>query len=213
MRSVQAAVLLLLSTLAIAAASETFEVYHNPSPNPGEFVQRGEVRIHDDGTAAYQPIGIHHPPTLPDVDDLAKNAAQYSVILRSAKSGLQHILPVKRCRLNGDSKLEETFVLYEAEKGDVFHVDYDAGRSDNCLNGKAAVEPTFSTKVLLRRRAEGPTPKLAFAASIDVATGKEQKPEEQKSFFAKYWYYIVPMVLMLLLSGGEEPQQEGNARR
>ncbi|KAJ1959076.1 hypothetical protein GGI12_004531 [Dipsacomyces acuminosporus] len=214
MRAIQATALFLLSTVAfatVATAADTFEVYHNP--NAVEFVQRGEVRVHEDGTATYQPISLHHPPSLANVGKNAKDPAKYTVILRSAKTGSQHAVPIKRCRLNGGGKPEETFVLFETEKGDVFHIDYGAGKSDNCAKSKPASELDFSTKVRLEKRVDGAFPKLAFAANINAMTGKEQKPEEQKSFFVKYWYYIVPMVLMLLLSGGEEPQQEGNSRR
>ncbi|KAJ2780515.1 hypothetical protein H4R18_003417 [Coemansia javaensis] len=201
---------------AAAAVSERFEVFHNQN-HPAEYVQRGELQVLDDGTARYLPVGLQEPPRLPDADALPRDPASYAVVLRSLKSGAQHVLPVRRCRLGGDAAaLEETFVVHETEAGAVFHIDYDAGDRANCLQPSPAATPgpAARTKVLLRRRAEGPAPLLAEAPKIDAATGKEQQPEPPRSFLAKYWIYIVPVIILLLFTG-EEPQQEreGNTRR
>ncbi|KAJ2728399.1 hypothetical protein IW152_005991 [Coemansia sp. BCRC 34962] len=223
MRGLRAIVILaLLSTFlsSIVAAelteqitiptTDTFDVFHNLESK--EFVQRGEIRVLQNETALYQPIGAKDSLKLVDTSEQTLSVDQYyTVVLRSQNSGAQYALGVRRCRLNGEKKVDETFVLHETEGG-VFRVDYDAGKGSNCLRGSLADVPTFVTKTLVRRRAQGPTPQLAVAASIDASTGKEKLPEPEKGFLAKYWYYLVPLVLLLLL-GGEEPQQEGNSRR
>ncbi|KAJ1999220.1 hypothetical protein GGI04_004660, partial [Coemansia thaxteri] len=134
----------------------------------------------------------------------------YTVILRSQNSGARHVLSVKRCRLNGEKKADETFVLHETEGGSVFRADYNAGKGSNCLKSPLADTPSFATKALVKSRVRGPTPELAIAASIDASTGKEKQPEPQKGFLAKYWYYLIPIVLLLMFSG-EEPQQEAKS--
>ncbi|KAJ2838268.1 hypothetical protein FBU31_000963 [Coemansia sp. 'formosensis'] len=224
MRSARAiAILVFLSTLVssvIAAGlteqtavltTDTFDVYHNLESK--EFVQRGEIRVLQNETALYQSIGAKDTPKVADVSGKVLSADHfYTVLLRSQNSGAQYALAVKRCRLNGEKKVEETFVLHETKGGGLFRVDYDAGKGSNCLKGPIADMPTFVTKTLVKTRVQGPTPQLAVAASIDASTGKEKQPEPQKGFLAKYWYYLIPLALLLLLSG-EEPQQEGNARR
>ncbi|KAJ2743884.1 hypothetical protein GGI20_003392 [Coemansia sp. BCRC 34301] len=200
-----------LTEQVVELAIDTFDVFHSYAPN--DFIQRGEIRVLQNQTAAYQPVGTKGSPKLADVSELGLHAdLYYTVILRSQNSGTQHVLSVKRCRLNGERNADETFVLHETEGGSVFRVDYDAGKSSNCLKSPLADMPSFATKALVRSRVRGPTPELAVAASIDASTGKEKQPEPQKGFLAKYWYYLVPIALLLLLSG-EEPQQEGNARR
>ncbi|KAJ1943783.1 hypothetical protein FBU59_002800 [Linderina macrospora] len=213
MRSAQTFVLFLLNALALVSASETFDVYHNL--NPSEFVQRGELRVLDDGTTAYQAVSIQHPPVLP-TDEIALPDAskQYALVLRSSKTGSQYVLPVDRCRLGGQKKVDEVFIVHEDEQNEPFHIDYSAGSRESCKGG-LGVESNleFVTKIMLRKREVGAAPKLAFAATIDTATGKEQKPEEDKGFFAKYWYYIVPVMLLLLVSGDDGQQAEGNTRK
>ncbi|PIA15417.1 hypothetical protein COEREDRAFT_93227 [Coemansia reversa NRRL 1564] len=196
----------------VATTIEKFSVFHNLQF--GEYVQRGELQIMDDGTAQYQSIGVQDPPHLTDTEIMPQDPTKYAVVLQSSKGKAQYVLPIDRCRLSDDDKTEETFVLHTAGLGSVFHVDYDAGKTANCLqkNRESPVRPVLFTRVLLRPRAIGPTPKLAAVASIDATTGKEKQPEPQRSFLAKYWYYIIPLVLVLLFTG-EEPQQEGNARR
>ncbi|KAJ1957911.1 hypothetical protein EC988_000593 [Linderina pennispora] len=213
MRSAQTLVLFVLNALALVAASETFEVYHNLNPN--EFVQRGELRVLDDGTAAYQAIGIQHPPVLPAADvPLSGPSKQYALVLRSPNTGAQHVLPVDRCRLSAQKKIEEVFIVHEDDQNVPFHIDYSAGSRDNCEEEKGMEsDPEFVTKIMLKTRETGAVPKLAFAATIDTTTGKEQKPEEEKGFFAKYWYYIVPIMLLLMVSGDDGQQAEGNTRK
>ncbi|KAJ2334427.1 hypothetical protein GGH91_005700, partial [Coemansia sp. RSA 2671] len=163
-------------------------------------------------TALYQSIAAKDSSKLVDAGKQALSADQYyTVVLRSQNSGAQYALAARRCRLNGEKKVDETFVLHETDSG-VFRVDYDAGKGSNCLKGSLDDVPTFVTKALVKRRVQGPTPQLAVAASIDASTGKEKVPEPEKGFLAKYWYYLVPLVLLLLL-GGEESQQEGNSRQ
>ncbi|KAJ2055629.1 hypothetical protein GGI17_006586 [Coemansia sp. S146] len=224
MRSVRAiTILVFLSTLVLSViasglaeqtatlTTDTFDVFHNLESK--EFVQRGEIRVLQNETALYQSISAKDTPALLDASEQILNADHYyTVLLRSKNSGSQHVLAVKRCRLSGEKKVEETFVLHETKGGSVFRVDYDAGKGSNCLKGSLADVPTFVSKALVKKRVQGPTPQLAVAASIDASTGKEKQPEPQKGFLAKYWYYLVPLALLLLL-GGEEPQQEGNARR
>ncbi|KAJ2105378.1 hypothetical protein GGI16_002378 [Coemansia sp. S142-1] len=224
MRSVRAiTILVFLSTLVFSViatglteqtttlTTDTFDVFHNLESK--EFVQRGEIRVLQNETALYQSISAKDTPALLDAGKQVLSADHYySVLLRSQNSGAQHVLAIKRCRLNGEKKVEETFVLHETEGGSVFRVDYDAGKGSNCLKGSLADVPKFVAKTLVKRRVQGPTPQLAVAASIDASTGKEKQPEPQKGFLAKYWYYLVPLALLLLL-GGEEPQPEGNARR
>ncbi|KAJ2526838.1 hypothetical protein EV175_007611, partial [Coemansia sp. RSA 1933] len=145
----------------------------------------------------------------------AVDAALYTVAVQAQnKDTSPFLIPIRRCRLNtAAKKLEETFVVHQTENGDVFRVDYDAGNSENCARkSDSKNEPVVLTRALVSTRLQGPAPKLAAAANIDMSTGKEVQPEPQKSFLAKYWYYLIPIVLMLML-GGEEPQQEGNNRR
>ncbi|KAJ1668496.1 hypothetical protein IW140_000328 [Coemansia sp. RSA 1813] len=202
-----------------AAVSQTLDVFDNRKAS--KFMQRGELQLLTDGTAQYHSIGVQQPPQLP----LSKvffepttDPALYTVIVQPQNNAsARFILPIKRCRLSTDAKkLEETFVVHQTEKGDVFHVDYDAGKSENCVRKQEGrqsdKEPVVFTRVLVSRQAQGPMPKLAAAANIDMSTGKEVQPEPSKSFLAKYWYYLIPIVLLLML-GGEEPQQEGNNRR
>ncbi|KAJ2082217.1 hypothetical protein H4R24_001738 [Coemansia sp. RSA 988] len=195
-----------------AATIEKFNVFHNL--DLGDYVQRGEVQLLDDGTAQYQSIGVQNPPQFTDTDALSQDPAKYTVVLQSTQGKAQYVLPVDRCRLSGSDKTEETFVFHTTNLGNVFHVDYDAGETANCLqkSQESSVRPIVFTRALLKPRTIGPTPKLAAVASIDAATGKEKQPEQQKSFLAKYWYYIIPLVLVLLFTG-EESQQEGNTRR
>ncbi|KAJ2456703.1 ER membrane protein complex subunit 10 [Coemansia sp. RSA 2424] len=225
MRSVRAmAILVFLGTLASAViatglaeqtealAADTFDVFHSLAPN--EFVQRGEIRILPNKTAEYQSIDAKGSPKLVDAGEQVPSAdLYYTVMLRSQNSGAQHVLAVKRCRLNGEKKVDETFVLHETEGGSLFRVDYDAGKGSNCLKSPLADMPAFATKALVKSRVRGPAPELAVAASIDASTGKEKQPEPQKGFLAKYWYYLIPIALLLLLGGEEQPQQEGNTRR
>ncbi|KAJ2669939.1 hypothetical protein IWW42_004268 [Coemansia sp. RSA 1085] len=192
----------------VPAATEKFEVFHNEA---AEFVQRGELQVFDDGTAQYQSIGLQAPLRLSDTSAIAQDDS-YTVVMRSLNSSAQFVASVKKCRLNSDQKVEETFVIHTFENGNVFHIDYDAGSSANCQNDHTETKPVTFTRVLLKKRALGPVPKLNAAPAIDMSTGREQQPEPPKSFLAKYWYYIVPIVLLLMI-GGEEPQQEGNTRR
>ncbi|KAJ1736108.1 hypothetical protein LPJ61_000158 [Coemansia biformis] len=172
-----------------AAARESFEVFHNA--NPGEFTLRGELQLLDDDTARYQPVSVHDPPRLADTRGVPQSPAGYAVVLRSLKSGAQFVQPISRCRLHSDATAEETFVVHETEAGDVFRIDYDAGSHANCLKqNQGPFAPAAHTTALLRRRAAGPVPRLAGAARIDAATGKEQQPDAPKSFIAKYWYYL-----------------------
>ncbi|KAJ2616282.1 hypothetical protein H4S08_000841 [Coemansia sp. RSA 1365] len=196
----------------VATTIEKFSVFHNLQI--GKYVQRGELELMDDGTAQYHSIGVQDPPHLTETESMPRDPTKYAVVLQSPQGKAQYVLPIDRCRLSGDDKAEETFVLHTTGLGSVFHVDYDAGKSANCLqkNRESPVRPVVFTRALLKPRAIGPTPKLAAVASIDATTGKEKQPEPQKSFLAKYWYYIIPLVLVLLFTG-EEPQQEGNARR
>ncbi|KAJ2162859.1 hypothetical protein GGF46_000241 [Coemansia sp. RSA 552] len=197
-------------TVVAPSTVEAFEVFHNP--NPSEFVQRGELQLMSDGTAQYSPVGLQSPPLLSNSEVSESDSAEYTLVLRSLKSSAKYVLPVQRCRLNGDASAEETFVVYETEDGNVFHIDYDAGTSTNCQKGGLPVTPPVLTRALLRKRMPGPQPKLAAPPQIDTSTGKEQQAEPPKSFLAKYWYYLVPLAILLFM-GGEEPQQEGNSRR
>ncbi|KAI9501936.1 hypothetical protein GGI25_000191 [Coemansia spiralis] len=214
MRLVELTVIpLFLSALLAAASSneaepaitQTLDVFHNLSPT--DYIQRGELQLRADGTAQYHSVGMQQPPQLQG--DFGADPSLYTVVVRAKDA--QFVLPIKRCRLNAKKKLEETFVVHENEGG-VFHVDYDAGTGDNCLEKNRYEDPAWLTRVVVNRQVDGPVPVLAAAASIDASTGKEVQPEPQKSFLAKYWYYIIPIVLLLML-GGEEPQQEGNTRR
>ncbi|KAJ2851900.1 hypothetical protein IWW36_000673 [Coemansia brasiliensis] len=218
MRTVYTAVVFLLLCISAAAAAtealvpaatEKFEVFHNEA---ADFVQRGELQIFDDGTGQYQPIGLQEPMRLADSDSIAHDDSKYTVVIRSLNNSAQFVASIKKCRLNSDQKIEETFVIHAFENGNVFHIDYDAGSSTNCQNDRTETKPVTLTRVLLKQRALGPVPKLNAAPAIDMSTGREKQPEPPKSFLAKYWYYIVPIVLLLML-GGEEPQQEGNTRR
>ncbi|KAJ2515903.1 hypothetical protein H4217_004906 [Coemansia sp. RSA 1939] len=206
-----------------AALVQTLNVFDNRKTP--DFVQRGEVQLFTDGTAQYHGIGIQQPPQLSLANELAEqniDPALYTVIVQPQNSNndsADFVLSIRRCRLNTDAKrLEETFVVHQKDNGDVFHIDYDAGKSENCARkeGKnqqqSNSDPTVLSRVLVSQQKQGPVPKLAAAANIDVSTGKEVQPEPQKSFLAKYWYYLIPIVFLLLL-GGEEPQQEGNNRR
>ncbi|KAJ2453910.1 hypothetical protein EV183_001866 [Coemansia sp. RSA 2336] len=192
----------------VPAATEKFEVFHNEA---AEFVQRGELQVFDDGTAQYQPIGLHEPLRLRDSSAIAQDDS-YTVVMRSLNSSAEFVASVKKCRLNSDQKIEETFVIHALESGSVFRIDYDAGSSSNCQNGRVEAKPVTFTRVIVKKRALGPVPRLNAAPAIDMSTGREKQPEPSKSFLAKYWYYIVPIVLLLMI-GGEEPQQEGNTRR
>ncbi|KAJ1798256.1 hypothetical protein LPJ59_002615 [Coemansia sp. RSA 2399] len=202
-----------------APLSQTLNVFDNLKAL--EFVQRGELQLFTDGTAQYHSIGVQQPPQLSLSKALFEpttDPALYTVIVQPQNNDSAHfVLPIRRCRLNADAKkLDETFVLHQNEKGNVFHVDYDAGSSENCVRSQesrqAKKDPVVLTRVLVSKQAQGPVPKLAAAANLDMSTGKEVQPEPPKSFLAKYWYYLIPVVLMLML-GGEEPQQEGNNRR
>ncbi|KAJ2693863.1 hypothetical protein GGH99_000954 [Coemansia sp. RSA 1285] len=206
-----------------AALVQTLNVFDNRKTP--DFVQRGEVQLFTDGTAQYHGIGIQQPPQLSLANELAEqniDPALYTVIVQPQNSNndsADFVLSIRRCRLNTDAKrLEETFVVHQKDNGDVFHIDYDAGKSENCARKEeknqqqSNSDPTVLSRVLVSQQKQGPVPKLAAAANIDVSTGKEVQPEPQKSFLAKYWYYLIPIVFLLLL-GGEEPQQEGNNRR
>ncbi|KAJ2590487.1 hypothetical protein H4R99_007085 [Coemansia sp. RSA 1722] len=209
-----AAAMLLLCGLATVFADslvmDTLKVYDNL--NPGQFTQRGELLLND--PVQYNPVAIQNAP-IPDTDANSKTSdpSMYTVLLRSQNTDSQFALSLPRCRLNGEQAPKETFVVHLSQDGSLLHVDYSAGKSENCDKSQTPVDsPAFSTSVVVKRRVQGPAPELAMAASIDMNTGKEKEPEPQKSFLAKYWYYIVPIVLMLMLSG-EEPQKEGNTRR
>ncbi|KAJ2608263.1 hypothetical protein EV177_005072 [Coemansia sp. RSA 1804] len=206
-----------------AALVQTLNVFDNRKTP--DFVQRGEVQLFTDGTAQYHGIGIQQPPQLSLANELVEqniDPALYTVIVQPQNSNndsADFVLSIRRCRLNTDAKrLEETFVVHQKDNGDVFHIDYDAGKSENCARKEeknqqqSNSDPTVLSRVLVSQQKQGPVPKLAAAANIDVSTGKEVQPEPQKSFLAKYWYYLIPIVFLLLL-GGEEPQQEGNNRR
>ncbi|KAJ2664723.1 hypothetical protein IWW48_000670 [Coemansia sp. RSA 1200] len=205
-----------------AALVQTLNVFDNRKTP--DFVQRGELQLFTDGTAQYHSIGIQQPPQLSLANELAEQKIDptlYTVIVQPQNSNndsADFVLSIRRCRLNTDAKrLEETFVVHQKDNGDVFHIDYDAGKSENCArkegkNQQPSSDPTVLSRVLVSQQKQGPVPKLAAAANIDVSTGKEVQPEPQKSFLAKYWYYLIPIVFLLLL-GGEEPQQEGNNRR
>ncbi|KAJ2514552.1 hypothetical protein GGI11_004048 [Coemansia sp. RSA 2049] len=206
-----------------AALVQTLNVFDNRKTP--DFVQRGEVQLFTDGIAQYHGIGIQQPPQLSLANELAEqniDPALYTVIVQPQNSNndsADFVLSIRRCRLNTDAKrLEETFVVHQKDNGDVFHIDYDAGKSENCARKEeknqqqSNSDPTVLSRVLVSQQKQGPVPKLAAAANIDVSTGKEVQPEPQKSFLAKYWYYLIPIVFLLLL-GGEEPQQEGNNRR
>ncbi|KAJ2888415.1 hypothetical protein IWW38_004942, partial [Coemansia aciculifera] len=193
MRSVRAIVILaLLGTFvsvpraaglseqaAPALSRDTFDVFHALVPN--ELVQRGEIRVLENKTAVYQPIDAKSSPKIAYADKQDLDVGlYYTVMLRSQNSGVQHVLSVKRCRLNGAKKVDEAFVLHETEDGSLFRVDYDAGKSANCLKSPLADLPLFATKALVKSRVHGPTPELAVSANIDASTGKETQPEPQK---------------------------------
>lgn len=213
----------LFYTVTAKDYAAVYDVYHNLESS-NEFIQRGELLIQQNGTAEYQSVSVNQPQKLEEVDEKMQDSSYYTVVVRNQQK--QYVLPVKRCRLLGQTKIEEVFILHEStaagNDGQVFHVDYDVGKSTNCqlsTGEKQQVSSVFSTKAYLKKQVRGPLPKLAPAAVIDMSTGKEKEPEPQKSFLAKYWYYIVPVVLLLLV-GGEDPQQQqggqqggGNARK
>ncbi|KAJ2869870.1 hypothetical protein FB639_004720 [Coemansia asiatica] len=206
------ALLLLCSLACVVAESlvlDTLRVYDNL--NPGIYTQRGELILTD--PVQYSSLAIQGSPIVDADTKLPEDPSMYAVLLKSQKTDSQFALSLPWCRLNGERKPKETFVVHMGQDDSLLHVHYSAGSSENCKNTQIPVEsPAFSTSAVVKRRVQGPTPELAMAANIDLSTGKEKEPEPQKSFLVKYWYYIVPIVLLLML-GGEEPQQEGNTRR
>ncbi|KAJ2723297.1 hypothetical protein GGI07_002725 [Coemansia sp. Benny D115] len=194
-----ASLLVLLGTLlSTARGTDTLEVFHSPldASSPGHFVQRGELSLSE--PVKYTSIGQQSPATLED-QAWAHDPSKYLVLVRSQKASSHLVLPVARCKLNGERTPKETFIVHAAENGDLLHIDYDVGRAANCASGEPVKDAVFATEVVVKRRMQGATPELAAAASIDTTTGQEKQPEPQKSFLVKYWYYIVPIVLMLLL--------------
>ncbi|KAJ2306777.1 hypothetical protein IWW54_004632 [Coemansia sp. RSA 2705] len=190
-------VLLVLGALATdesPAAIETLEVFDDCAQSA--YVRRGEIRVHGDGTAQYHKgdgTAQAHGGAELDEPQPQPGADACAVVVR-AGDGRRFVQTVARSRLGGD----ETFVVHVGDG--VVRVDYGADK-----HGAGA------SRVVVRRRAAGPEPRLGRAAAVDAA-GRERQAEAPKSFLAKYWYYIVPLVLILLL-GGEEPKEGGGAQR
>ncbi|KAJ7068399.1 hypothetical protein C8F01DRAFT_1335999 [Mycena amicta] len=229
-------VLLLLATLPVAFAAESYRVYHRlfqPTLPESTFTPRGTLHVPETGPASFEPS----PSLTQDLTQLSDQLQtvkgtlyQVALELEDASPGQWDLVSaVKVCHLH--QATAEKFILQTTRAGQPYALDYFVAPTphDGACPKKVKtpllafahnVAAGLNTTVELRAPHAPSSPPLRVPPPL-TAEGQPIVPEPEKTLFQKYWVWLffhawprlrslqlygAAILIALMLSGGAEEE-------